>query len=948
MTVLACGCDLFASDLFLEQLDAEDQAGVLRAFQQTCERAVQRLDGVLVECNEHGLLACFGYPIAQEDAAPRAAATSFRIVEDLEAISQQLVAGHTIALKPWIGLHTGPAVVELHDDVVSLVGEARNIALRLGEIAEPGRVVCSEPTHRLIRGQFACVSRGPQKLKGLSQPIEVLSVNGVEENRNPIEIAAAAGLTPLTARDQELNLLQDRWEQAQEGAGQTVSIVGEPGLGKSRLVHTMVQRVLGQVASASDLAFGGQASSVGARAAENSRVVEWRCSSQYQNTGLYPVIDFFERFLAFLPRESNESRLERLVQHLDEYGLAAPEVVPLFASLLSLEHIEQMPTLNLSPFRQREETLAVLREWLRGLARRQPVLFVVEDLHWADATTLEFLGQLVAEESDECMLTLLTFRPEFRAPWPAVANQTSLALVRLTRRQVGDMMRKKTGNVNLPDSLIEYLYERTGGVPLFVEEFTKVVEASGTLAEMSEDSRTAAYLAREVPATLHDLILARLDRMDGDLDVIQLAATLGREFSYELIAAVSTLDDTTLRAELGKLVEAEILYHKGPPREGSYIFKHALLEDTAYNSLLKTKRQRFHQRIAEVLELQLPEAVERQPERLARHLSEAGLTEKATHWWLKAGLRSRDRSEHNEAIGHLTKGLALLATLAQTPERDNDELQFLSALAPCHIAVRGYAAPEVGPILARARELCERTEQAPQLFGTMLGTWEWRLVRGDIRQCVDLAGEGMRLAERLADPGILMEALFMPGVTMFYRGEFAAARCYFERALATYDDRERTKFWSTFTGHNAGVTHRCYLALALWHLGYADQAMKVDREMRQLARTIGHAFSTAHALDFTACLYQFSRLGSEVQAAAEEEIAIATDQGFQLWHALGTLHKGAGLLLHGRRDDALPLLHAWLECSFVALAPSSVSRTISACWERRIPRPGASTRRSQR
>ena len=411
-----------------------------------------------------------------------------------------------------------------------------------------------------------------------------------------------------------------------------------------------------------------------------------------------------------------------------------------------------------------------------------------------------------------------------------------------------------------------------------------------------------------MPATLHDLILARLDRMDGDLDVVQLAATLGREFTYELIAAVSTLDDTTLRAELGKLVEAEILYHKGPPRGGSYIFKHALLEDAAYNSLLKTKRQRFHQRIAEVLESQLPEAVERQPERLARHLSEAGLTEKAIHWWLKAGLRSRDRSEHNEAIGHLTKGLALLATLAQTPERDHEELQFLSALAPCHIAVRGYAAPEVGPILERARELCERAEQAPQLFGTMLGTWEWRLVRGDIRQCVDLAGEGMRLAERLADPGILMEALFMPGVTMYYRAEFAAARRYFERALATYDDRERTKFWSTFTGHNAGVTHRCYLALALWHLGYADQAMKVDREMRELARTIGHAFSTAHAVDFTACLYQFSRLGSEVQAAAEEEIAIATDQGFQLWHALGTLHKGAGLLLHGRRDDALPLL----------------------------------------
>ena len=386
-------------------------------------------------------------------------------------------------------------------------------------------------------------------------------------------------------------------------------------------------------------------------------------------------------------------------------------------------------------------------------------------------------------------------------------------------------MRTKTKRA-LSDAMVQQIYDRTGGVPLFVEEFTTMVQESALPDQEDGSSRGQTLLAHEIPATLQDLVMARLDRIQGEREFAQLAATLGREFSYEVLSAVADLDEWTLQRELAELVQAEILYPKGRPPRCSYIFKHALLEDALYNALVKGKRQRFHRRIADVLEAQFPQTAETRPELLAHHFSEAGLAEKGAAYWLKAGLRSRERSAEVEAISHLTKGLTLVGALAESPERDAKELQFLSALAPCHIAVRGYAAPQVGPILERARELCERAGQAPQLFGTMLGTWEWRLVRGDIRQCVDLADEGMRLADRLADPGILMEALFMPGVTMFYRAEFFAARQYFERALATYDDRERTKFWSTFTGHNASVTHRCYLALALWQLGYADQAMK--------------------------------------------------------------------------------------------------------------------------
>ena len=774
---------------------------------------------------------------------------------------------------------------------VSLVGEARNVAVRLEDVAVAGQVICTEASHRLFQGRFQCASLGRQKIKGVPVPVELFRVEHVAVAGSLIDAVAPAELSPLTGRDQEVGLLKDRWDQAKEGMGQVVLLIGEPGLGKSRLVHTMKQHVLGQMIE-------GEA---------DAPVIEWRCSPHFQNTGLHPAIDFYERALAFDREVAPQARFDLLLHRLEQYDLARPETVPLWASLLSLPIPDRYPPLSLSPVRQREETFRVMLDWLHTRAARTPILFVVEDLHWVDASTLELLGQFLAEGLHDSILTLLTFRPEFKTPWPAVAHQTTLALNRLTQRQAGDLMRKKAKRA-LPEAVVQQIYDRTGGVPLFVEEFTTMVQESGLPGQEGDGSSHGQTLGHEIPATLQDLVMARLDRIEGERELALLAATLGREFSYEVLSAVAALDEPTLQRGLAELVRAEILYPKGRPPRCSYIFKHALLEDALYNALVKGKRQQFHRRIAEVLEAQFAHTAETQPELLAHHFTEAGISERAVHYWLKAGLRSRDRSANVEAIGHLTKGLALVGAFAESPERDGQELPFLSALAPCHIAVRGYAAPEVGPILERARELCERTEQAPQLFGTMLGTWEWRLVRGDIRQCVDLAREGMTLADRLADPGILMEALFMPGVTIFYRGEFAAARRYFERALATYDDRERTKFWSTFTGHNAGVTHRCYLALALWQLGYPDQAMKVDRETRELARTIGHAFSTGHALDFTACLYQFSRLGSEVQAAAEEEIAIATDQGFELWHALGTLHKGAGLLLQGRRDDALPLL----------------------------------------
>jgi class 3 adenylate cyclase/predicted ATPase len=892
VTVLVCGCGVFESEAFLDELDAEDQAKLLRAFQQLCEQAVHRFDGTVVRCNEEGLVACFGYPVAHEDAARRAALAGLDLMDGLKAPGGRPGRVRSPEFDPWVGIHTGPAVVESGEDSVSLVGEAHNVAVRLKDVAEPGQVVCTGSTHQLLRAHFECASLGSRKLKGVAQPAELFRVQAVAPVRNPIETAGPAGLTALTGRDHEIDLLKDRWEQAQEGMGQVVLLIGEPGLGKSRLVYTLKEHVLGQMVE-------GEV---------DAPVIEWRCSPHYQNTGLYPAIDFYERALASGRVEPPQARFDRLLQRLEQYDLARPETVPLWASLLSLPVPGRYPSLSLSPARQKEETFRVMLEWLHTRAARKPILFVVEDLHWVDASTLEFLGQFLAEGLHDSILTLLTFRPEFQPPWPATSHQTSLALNRLTRRQAGDLMRRKTGSA-VPEAVIDQIYDRTGGVPLFLEEFTKMVQESGALQRAGEAGPSAAALpAREIPTTLQDLMTSRLDRMEGEREVAQLGAVLGREFRHELIVAVADLDEAALQAELAKLAQAEILYAKGRPPRCTYTFKHALLEDALYNALVKGKRQELHRRVAEALEAKFPQTVETQPELLAHHFTEAGLPEQAVGYWLKAGLRSRERAADSEAIGHLTKGLALLETLDETRERDGQELRILTTLAPAYIAARGYAAPEVGPTLLRAGDLCQRIGDETQLFGIMLGQWEWHLVRGDLRPSVGLAADGMALAERLDDPGMRMEALFMQGVTLFYRGRFEDARVCFEKAVADYDDRERTRFWAAHTGHNASVTHRCYLALTLWQLGYPDQAMKLDRETDALARAIGHAFSLGHAVDFTAVLHHDCRLGAEVLAAAEEELTIGTEHGFQLWRALGTLHKGAGMLLQGRREDGPTLL----------------------------------------
>ena len=753
----------------------------------------------------------------------------------------------------------------------------------------------------------------PVKLAGRSNPQEC--AGGTLKNSEPaargeFEATAPVAVTPLTGRDTELSLLKDRWEQAQEGMGQVVLMVGEPGLGKSRLVQTITQLVQDDASGALSAAAGDSAS----RSVDQDPVViEWRCSQHFQNSELHPVSDFMERFLGFGRDEGPPARFDRLARHLENYDLGQPEFVALFAKLLFLPPDERYLATGFTPAREREETFRALRQWLRAYSAKRPVLFAVEDLHWSDASSQEFLAQFIAEGPHDRILTVLTFRPEFRIPWPAVAHQTILALNRLTRRQVAEWMRRDSGGA-LPESLVAQIYQRTGGVPLLVEEFTRMVGESAVFESTGHESTPeTAGRTREIPATLHDLVMARLDRMSSNREVAQLAATLGRQFDYELLAAVVTVDEQTLRTELAKLVSAGILYVQGQPPRCAYLFKHTLLEEALYSAIDEPRRQQFHQQVAEVIEARFTNSAEAQPELLAEHFTEAGNTQKAVAYCLKAGLRMRDRFANVEAISHLTKGLKLLETLGASIERDARELEFLGPLGTAYIAWRGYAAPEVGPIFRRAQALSERVGRTPQVFAMMWGNFAFHIVRGDFRICTDLADRAMAFGERLNDPGILMEALFLKGVTCLYRGDFAGTRDCCARAIADFDDRERTAFWATLVGQDAGVTHRCYLALALWHLGFPDRALQLNHEMLELARTINQPFSLEYALHHTGWLHQHCRLGVQAQASGDEQIRIATEQGFLFWHASGTLYAAGGLLLQGRLEQGLRLLQTGLE-----------------------------------
>ena len=553
-------------------------------------------------------------------------------------------------------------------------------------------------------------------------------------------------------------------------------------------------------------------------------------------------------------------------------------------------------------------------DWLQRFADRQPVLFIVEDLHWIDPSSLELLGLLMGGGFQQSILSILTFRPEFSTPWTSAAHQTQVALNRLTKRQVGQFVREQTGHTNLADDVILKIVDRTDGVPLFVEEFTRVIQEADDLQDVDGSVQlTRTIQLDSIPSSLHDLLISRLDRMDSLHDVVQIGATLGREFSYELIAAVNQLDEPALHEELDKLVQAEVLFEKGIRPESTFIFKHALIQDAAYESLLKKKRQQFHQQIANTLEEHFPETVATQPELLAEHFSQAADTDKALEYWLKAGLRAQEASANVEAISHLEQGLLLVETLPDTPERSGLELQFKLPLCAGLMGVKGYAAPEVLPIQERAIEIC-RNLNLPSLFGVMEANWSLLLIKSDFDTAYERSHELIAMAKSSQDPGQLAEAYWTMCCTTLYHGEFHAAIEHGNLVKNTWDKDVSAEYAKT-TQQNSGPLAMASVGCAEWKAGFPDQGKKTVAAALQLSIDIQDVFTQVIMEWKMGQIAECSRDGAMALEYGQRCVNIAREQSFVWWLAMGICCKGAGLHLLGRHKEAVETLREGMAIS---------------------------------
>ncbi|HEY7493108.1 MAG TPA: adenylate/guanylate cyclase domain-containing protein, partial [Candidatus Tectomicrobia bacterium] len=719
LTVLFC--DLVDSTRLASQLDPEDWREVVRSYQQTCAEVIQRFAGHIAQYLGDGLLVYFGYPQAHEDDAQRAVRTGLAMVQAMGTLNRRLAPEKGVRLAVRVGIHTGLVIVgEVggggRQEQLAL-GETPNLAARLQGLAAPDTVVVSPATFRLVRGYFTAQELGAHNLRGVAVPVQVYRMLEASAARSRLDIVGPSGLTPLVGREAEVLLLLERWAHSQDGRGQVVLLSGEAGIGKSRLVEVLRQHVINQGAT---------------------RMV-FRCSPYHQQSALSPVIDHLRQFLYWDSMEAPETRLEALEQALRTSRLPLEEVTPLFAALLSLPHPARYPLLNLTPQRQRQKTHDALVAWLLEEAEQQPILAVWEDLHWADPSTLEVLGLMLDQLPTARMLTLLTCRPEFHPPWAGRSHLTQVTLTRLGHPQVQAMLTSLTGGKALPAAVVEQIVAKTDGVPLFVEELVKMILESGLVREEGDHYvLTGPLPPLAIPSTLHDSLMARLDRLATVKEVAQLGATLGRTFAYELLQAISPLDEATLQQGLRQLVEAELVYQRGVPPQATYTFKHALIQEAAYQSLLRSTRQQFHQRIAQVLEARFPITVETQPELVAQHYTEAGLTEQAVVYWQRAGQQASERSAHLEAISHFTTGIALLRTLPETPEHTRRALTLHLALGAALQVAKGQAAPEVEHAYLQARALCQQVGETPELVPVLFGLWRFYLVRAQLHTAREL------------------------------------------------------------------------------------------------------------------------------------------------------------------------------------------------------------------
>ncbi|OBF93297.1 hypothetical protein A5790_11640 [Mycobacterium sp. 852002-51152_SCH6134967] len=865
LTVLFC--DLVDSTPLSRRLDPEDLRDVMREYYGACGTVIDRFDGHIAQYLGDGLLVFFGYPQAHEDDAQRAVRAGLGMVEAVASLNTGLRSRHGVELAIRLGCHTGLVVVgevvgkDRHE--LMALGDTPNIAARLQGVAEPNTLVIGPLTHDLVGGYFTCRPLGTPALKGVATPLEIYHVLHETSARTRLEAVAATELTPMVGRDAEVSLLEGRWAATCLGSGHVVLINGEPGIGKSRLVRALTQRAADQQAW----------------------VTACQGSPYHRDTAFYPFIDLFERVvLRFERPETVDEKRHKLETFFNASGLPLDDALPHLCAMLSIPPPEDAAFPDLPPDQQKQQTMLALQSILRRRAARQPVLFVVEDLHWVDPTTVDFLRTFVDQISDVRVLAVFTCRPEFRDPWTDHPNMTRIDLARLGADEAVEMIGRVAGGKPLPREIVADVAAKTDGVPLFVEELTKTVLESGLLTERADRFELAGPVAPlAVPNTLHDSLMARLDRLSATKSLAQFGAVIGREFSYTLLRAVSPWPEHLLQAGLAQLVAAEFLYQQGAPPQATYRFKHALVQDAAYQSLLKGARQQYHQRIAAAIESAFPEIIETQPELLARHYTEAGLTEQAVPYWLAAAKLALGRHASQEAVNHANRGLQLVATLPDTPRRAAVELSLQQVLGPAQSILTGPHSVE--HVHARAYELARQLGNTAASFPALSGLAYARILRGQLPEARRISREFLEVAEPHGDALALAAAHWMVAYSAWWQGDVVDVRVHSRRGLEYYNPDQHLAGIAAYN-QNPGIVCGYLDSLSSWVLGYPAQASEAIERTVAHGEELQHPYSIAIALLFAAKLAQLRREPETAHELAEEALRVSTNQQSQalmLW-----------------------------------------------------------------
>jgi class 3 adenylate cyclase/predicted ATPase len=937
--------DLVGSTQLSEKLDPEDLRKLIDAYRGECSTAIGHYGGEVARYLGDGMMAFCGWPRAHEDDAVRAIHAALEIVSRVTKISGP------VTLSCRVGVCSGPVIVgEIGDSgtwSMDAVGETPNIAARLQTLAAANTVLISESTRRLVSAAFDLQDLGLQELKGVTEPLHVYRVLSAKNAASRFEAAHAGSLTPLIGRSSELSLLLDRWRKVEEGDGQVIFLSGIPGVGKSRLLHELKSHIQ----------------------QEPHVLLNHQGSPYHSQSAFFPVIAQLGQAAQLTAREADADKLAKLKAYLPPSTDSSIEPVLLIAKLLSIPLENHLELSGLTPQQIKNRTISTLVDMLLAFSVQRPMLCIFEDAHWLDASTLELLELIISRIDHARVLLIVSGRPEFHPTWITHANTTIHSLTRLSHTEVKAMIRDLLRGGSMPQPLLDQIIEKADGVPLYIEELTNSMSAPLRTRGTFEGTARPALLS--VPDTLSDALMERLDRVAPSRKLAQIAAVIGREFSCDLLSAVSQVDEDDMLSALSLLEQADIIYRGGISPFVRYAFKHVLLRDAIYDSLLRSKRQQIHADIAAILEHDFPELAENQPEVLAYHYQEAGNHQLAIRCWFESGQRALAHSANVEAIANFRKALQLLNALPETPERTKKEIDIQLALGIPLIAVQGYASAETREAFSRARTLCLRLGNIPEYFPALYGLWGYHWMCAKHDEALPMAEEFLSRSRALSDPVLLMVAHRVMGSTLLTIGDFQSSANHFEETIKLSISKRKQPLYHLYMVEPQAAS-LLLLSWDLWFLGFPHQSLSRVSEALALAQDLGHPYTVAFAHYMTSVVHLLRGDAARAFESAEKSFEMSQEQRFSLYVILSRISRGRAVGDLGRLGEAraelalgidearrnnvgfmLPMMDSWLAdmhakagenesaLSIVERALANIDDVTGRSWEAELHRQRA-------